>query len=411
MKLSESEQAANWLFHFTIGDDLAVRDLLDHFTVVSTSAFRSWVSQALGRIGSRAMPLALYAEREFPRGQRFFPKMDTGAVLRSVGRNGPKLIEPTRGSMHVGSEGIVAQLLTEIARRDPKAFLLAPGPDRLRPMKTRPTVHKIAIVTDLVGSGARICKMLDALWRTETFRSWQSHLKSRIEIHVVAYASTIAGEKVVKSHRLKPRLHFAVVAPTIFDIYRSHGLGRVENLCKFYNPIPGHNTYGALGFEDVGTLIAFGHGCPNTTPPMFWAESRTRPPLFPNRSAVSFDTIFHAHEGIRFSDKLMSLGQPTLSDPELLAHFGEEATHALLVLAAMARGLRGISKISVRTGLGVLVAENLIKVFLRVGWCDVHGAISEAGLSELRSARLSLKSHIPLPEDRISVYFPTSLRG
>lgn len=337
--------------------------------------------------------------------------MATGSVLRSVGRSGPKLIEPTRGSMHVGSEGIVAQLLTEIARRDQRAFLLSPGPDRLRPQITRPAVHKIAVVTDLIGSGARICKMLDALWRTETFRSWQSHLKSRIEIHIVAYASTIAGERVVKSHRLKPKLHFTMVAPTIFDLYRGQGLARMENLCKYYNPLQGNKTYGPLGYENVGTLIAFGHGCPNTTPPMFWADNRSLPPLFPNRSAVSLDTFFHNHNGIPFSDRLMSLGQPTLSNPELLAQFEEEAAQALLVLAAMARGLRGLSKIAVRTGLSVLVAGYLVEIFQRVGWCDVHGAISEAGLSELRSARLSLKSRIPLPEDRISVYFPTSLRG
>ncbi|WP_425525004.1 phosphoribosyltransferase-like protein [Rhizobium bangladeshense] len=411
MKLSDSERAAAWLSHFRLGDDLVVRDLLNNFQVISTSNFRTWINQTLESIGTREAPVALYSEREFPRGQRFFPQMAPGPTFRSIGRNGPALVRPTRGSVHVGSEGIVAQLLTELVRRDKKSFLLTPGPDRLRPLKTRPAVHKIAIVTDLIGSGARISKMLDALWRTETFRSWQSHLRSRVQIHIVAYASTISGEKAVRSHRLKPELHFAVVAPTIRDLYHGRGMGPVEGVCKYYNPIKGDPIIGDFGYENIGTLIAFGHGCPNTTPPIFWADKGSRPPLFPNRSAVSFDSIFHLHEGVAFSSTLLSLGQPTLSNPELLAHFGEQASQALLVLAAIARGLRGVPKLSVRTGLNVVATENLIKIFQTVGWCDSDGALTEAGLVELKAARSVLKPRPPLPGDRVSVYFPRSLRG
>ncbi|TBY55695.1 hypothetical protein E0H39_33290 [Rhizobium leguminosarum bv. viciae] len=411
MKLSESELAAEWLSYFKRGDDLIARELLDNFKVVSTSNFRSWISTALQKLGTRATPLALYTEREFPRGQRFFPNLAPGAAMRSVGRSGPKLVEPTRGSSHVGSEGIVAQLLTELARREPKSFLLTPGPDRLRPKKTRPAIHRIAIVTDLIGSGARMNRILDALWKTETFRSWQSHNKSRIQIHVVAYASTIVGAKAVKTHRLKPHLHFKELAPTISDMFHRVTLLHVERVCKFYNPLQGHPGIGPLGYEGTGTLIAFGHGCPNTTPPIFWAGKGGRPALFPNRSAVDFDALFHVNDGIVFADRLAALGQPTLSDPELLSHFDDEASQALLVLSAMARGLRGVSKISVRTGLGVVVAQNLLDVFQRIGWIDSEGAITESGLIELKSARQSIRLRSPLPEDRISVYFPTSLRG
>ncbi|MBY5392360.1 hypothetical protein [Rhizobium leguminosarum] len=126
---------------------------------------------------------------------------------------------------------------------------------------------------------------------------------------------------------------------------------------------------------------------------------------------MDFDALFHVNDGIVFADRLAALGQPTLSDPELLSHFDDEASQALLVLSAMARGLRGVSKISVRTGLGVVVAQNLLDVFQRIGWIDSEGAITESGLIELKSARQSIRLRSPLPEDRISVYFPTSLRG
>jgi hypothetical protein len=78
-------------------------------------------------------PVGLYAERELPRmedseeEQPLFLESKT-APQRAFG-SGPA---PVSTGGDVGSEGIIAQLISELCRRDASKFLSHPGPDAIR---------------------------------------------------------------------------------------------------------------------------------------------------------------------------------------------------------------------------------------------------------------------------------------
>src|SRR5262249_42349239 len=142
-------------------------------------------------------------------------------------------------------------------------------------------------------------------------------------------------------------------------------------LCRYYDPAPNEGTgcgesadaIGPLGYRNVGTLLVFGHGCPNTTPRMFWKRRGRWTPLFLNRSAVPFEQLFTKASVIRFAEELKSLGDGALSRPEVLARFDDEARQTLLALSAIEHGVHQSVKIAVRTGLDVIAVDYLIQSF------------------------------------------------
>lgn len=421
MNIEDSELGLDFLSQFDTADAKSASYLLSQFITVSTGQMRQWLAGQVAAHSSSTAPLALYAERELTRGARFFSRIKPGSVRRAIGRQGPPLVHPLRGIAQVGSEGIIAQLLSELSRREPRRYLLSPGPDSLRPASSRAGIRTLAIVTDVVGSGARICRMLDALHRTESFRSWRSHRNVRPQIVIISYAATVEGLQAVREHRLEPRVDVRTIVPTIASVAIKNGraIWELEALCQRYDPAKnegsgdgdGSDAIGSLGYRNVGTLLVFGHGCPNTTPRMFWRKKGLWKPLFLNRSAVSFDVLFSKARIIRFAEELKSFGQAVLSSPAALSRFRDEAVQALLVLSAVEHGLHDSIRIAVRTGLDVGVIEQLLTAFSTAGWIDLKNCITESGLAELRSARRVAPKRILVPEDPISVYFPNSLQG
>jgi hypothetical protein len=322
---------------------------------------------------------------------------------------GPELVKPIRGSSYVGSEGLVAQLLSELAKRKDVPALLTPGPDRLRPMRTRGATGRLAIVTDLIGSGNRIYRMLDAMWRTETIRSWYAHRKVKLEVLVIAYAATPAGLVRVRGHRLGPTVRHRIVAPTLRDMMDDPQ--PLVDLCERYEPMRTDEEAGPTGYGGAGTLIAFGHGCPNTAPPIFWRKGKRWRPLFPERSAIDFDQVRRPADIARFSEQLAALARPALADSALLSRFGEEAREALLLLATISRGRRADVMLASRTGIDMARVETLLAAFRRAGWADAANGITVQGVAELRSVERVRPVAPEVPFDGVSVYYPTSLRG
>lgn len=408
MRLSETQQGQAWLGQFDDEDTALAARLLDNTVLVSTSEFRQWTAAEIIREAAKGR-LALYGEREFPKHSRFFNRLVPGKVRRAIGPVGPALIKPPRGSIYIGSEGIVAQLLSELSRRGDVDALLTPGPDRLRPMKTRGATRRLAIVTDIIGSGNRIVTMLDALWRTESVRSWWSHRNVPIEVLVISYAATGKGLARVRKHRLKPNVITLKVAPTIYD--QADDATTIQTLCRKYDPRPKAEDPGPYGYESAGTLLAFGHGCPNTTPRMFWAGGRRWTPLFPARSGVEVDVPMEKATVAEFADRLAGVNRAHLADPALFARFDVEARDAILLLAAIAHGLRFRERLASRTGIGLPRVDLLLDAFAKAGWTTQANVITSAGLAELKAVGRVRGGKPPIPDDRVSVYFPSSLRG
>ena len=412
MKLTDTHRGQSWLSQFHQDDVLAAIDLLEQVVVISSSEFREWTYKAIENLSKTQYPLALYVEREFKAGSRFFNKIKTGAVKSAIGNSGPELIKGQRGSNHIGSEGIVSQITTELTRKNPKKFLLSPGPDRLRPKKTRGPIHNFVIVSDIIGSGDRIVKMLDALWRTETVRSWHSHRNITLNFYVISYASTTFGYEKVQSHHLKPDVRVERIAPTL-SLYKSHAFynqGLMESLCRRYDPRPSSEDPGPLGYKGLGTLLIFAHGCPNTTPRIFWKDGPKWRSMFQNRSASDMDLIFHKSNTANFSEKLRTLGDFQLCDQQIISQFPEEVREALLLLSAISNGINKATELASRTGLSMPSILSLLEAFSYAGWVDGQKKISPKGLAELQTARRLKISHNVVPPDAISLYFPQSLR-
>ena len=408
MSISDSEAGQTWLGQFRPEHVPVARRLLEHMLIVPTGDLRSWLSSEIEKEASAGM-LALYGEREFNPQSRFFPKLKPGPVRRSIGKRGPVLVKPVRGSPYVGSEGIVAQLLSEMGRRRDVAAFLTPGPDRLRPMKSRGPISRLMIVTDLIGTGTRIGRMLDAMWRTPTIRSWHSHKKVELEIIVLAYAASEVGLRHVKAHRLGPRVSIRHTVPTIWDA--EDDPEPFKQVCAYYEPMPSHDEASAFGYKDAGTLIAFGHGCPNTTPPLFWHNRRGWTALFPERSATLLEGLNKPSDVADFGRRLLAQDRPGLAAPDVLTRFEPQAREALILLSTIAHGVRGEVRLASRTGLPVGRVQSLLQTFASAGWIGMHGTITAAGLAELGSARKVLPADRTVPFDAVSIYFPRSLRG
>lgn len=411
MKLSTTQEGQDWLSQFRPEDAGEAIRILDELLFVSTSDFRQWIASEIVTEAKRGR-IALYGEREFPPKSRFFPVEAPGKVRRAIGNKGPVLIKPRRGSPYIGSEGIVAQLISELAKRQDLDLLLTPGPDRLRPMKSRGPTSRLAIVTDVIGSGTRIHTMLDMLWRTPTVRSWHSHRGVKLEILVFSYAATESGLELVRNHRLRPKVIVRQIVPTLRSLGEVEGsYPSIARLCGRYDPRPWSEDPGPLGYKEAGTLIAFGHGCPNTTPRMFWAKGRKWRPLFPSRSAAELDLPSRKADIVELGERLASVNRASLSDPAILSRFGEDARSALLLLAAISHGLHSQLRLASRTALDVPKIENLLEAFGKAGWIDAANVITESGLAELRAAGRVASRGKAIPDDRVSMYFPMSLRG
>lgn len=187
----ESAPTRAWLSQFDPDSQRVMITMLKAMRLVTRDMFaeslRTRLLQAArctsGRIG-------LYVEREMP------PKSAPAAPLFSQSQerprratgSGPRPIEPDeRQPGDVGSEGIVAQLVSELCREMPQNFVSHPGPDQIRSHEN--PVRKFILVTDLIGSGQRAKRYLDAAWSVFSVKSWWSSRRTKgLSFEVVAYA-------------------------------------------------------------------------------------------------------------------------------------------------------------------------------------------------------------------------------
>jgi hypothetical protein len=168
--------------------------MLQELQLVSREAFGERLRELIistQRTGGA--PVGLYAERElrhrFGVPHRLF-KEKGRKHKRAVG-GGPQPVRPTKAyDPRVGSEGIVAQLVSELCREHPTKFYSHPGPDTIRAKNIR----RFLLVTDFIGSGTRAWRYLEAAWRvksayatahllsTET-RAGRTCAKTKIQFH------------------------------------------------------------------------------------------------------------------------------------------------------------------------------------------------------------------------------------
>jgi hypothetical protein len=169
-RLSQSETGKAWLAQFRSEDDVtAAAKLLDAMLLLNDTDVADSIRDGIDKLArdweGRGRSLAVYAEREFDAATAFESEevVDGKAHvrLRAVRYSGP--VKPTRGKMRVGSEGTVAHLISQVVEKWSGLLKNHPGPKGIR-AKSSP-VGAIVIVSDLIGSGTRVSKMLDKFWR------------------------------------------------------------------------------------------------------------------------------------------------------------------------------------------------------------------------------------------------------
>ena len=302
MALSSTALGAGWLANLAEDAERATAGaLIDEVLLVSRNSLvrelRGLVQTILADREDPERPIALFAERAVRKHKGevlpFFPDAGRG---RATGLGVPPIVvDPA--DQEVGSEGLIANLITDLARLYQGEVLSHPGPDRMR----RDRVRRIVIITDFVGSGKRVWEMLEAFRAVATLRSWRSyHL---LAFYVVAYSGTEDGLRVVRSSRLKPEVLTVTGCPTLWNTFSGAPLADVLQLCRRYPP--GHRC--PNGFSNGGALIAFAHGMPNNAPPILHSRTRGWRGLFPKRSTAGAEMNFPADAVETIADRAARL--------------------------------------------------------------------------------------------------------
>lgn len=417
----KSEVTLAWIGQFDPADQPIAIALLRAMTLVSRDAFADRLrTLILRRLNAGNKPIGLYVERELPQELphrpgvpfRLFEQTDT-KVKRAYGPGLPP-VEPTRAyDADVGSEGLIAQLVSELCREHPKRLYNHPGPDKIRNHRIR----RFVLVTDFIGSGKRARTYIEAAWRVRSVKSWWSARATKgLAFEVVAYAAVQTGRTKVENHPSRPEVHVVVGCPTVENKFGLDLRQRVRSLCLCYSPVKG-NSLSALGFGNAGALIAFAHGIPNNAPLILHKRGKKKKwaPLFPARvtsaTRSAFATANNDIETVRA--RLIQMRQTRLAAAEGLSQCKPHVRGMLLVMAALNRPMQSVETISRKSGLTIIEVEQHLALALSHGWIDGQHRLTPAGQGELEHLRrdgsrtAQIKS---LPSEPETFYYPTSLR-
>lgn len=418
----DSEAGMAWLRQFALRDQKLAADLLEVFCFVSRDEFATGLRERVLHEARRVDgPIALYAERELGHRlgvpHRLF-KESEGKLKRAYGL-GPQPVKPIKAYRpEVGSEGIVAQLITDLCRQFPKRFLNHPGPDEIR--KTR--ARAFWVLSDLVGSGKRAYDYLSAAWKVRSVRSWRSG--GFLRFGVIAYAMTQSGQSRINRHPCKPLTSCVQPCPTICSAFSGSAVDAYVSLCERYDPVSPRPGIGrvdeSLGYGGVGALIAFAHGAPNNSPRIFHKTSRRAHgwiPLFPARVTAGLPPTGFGRS-LRpetISARLNALGNKVLAKSPAARNASIEVKKRYLVLAALSRGQRGDVILAIKTGLSTYEVVHVCDELDGFGWIGPRRILTDSGLGELRHLRRTARQRQQPADANAEVekllYYPTSLRA
>ncbi|WP_392714427.1 hypothetical protein [Rhizobium ruizarguesonis] len=401
--LSSSEK---WFTQFKPEDRDVARMLLDEVHLVSSGAFSDGILRLIDEVASeRSEPdrkIALYSERPIKRVfgniPAFFPNSRHG---RAEGPGVPPVVVNPL-DQEVGSEGIVAQLITSYCRANPKIALSHPGPTKLR----KDRVSHIVIITDLIGSGDRIFSMLDSFGHVATLRSWQSY--GIIKFVIIAYAAADHGFSRLRFAPLKHEVRSVVGCPTIYSAFRGARRDLVYKLCHKYPPRPRGDPFGWRG---GGALMAFSHGCPNNAPALLWSSANSWLPIFPGRTALAATEAFRVDDSEMLKARTERLLRTKDIRERLDAPDGSLWLAAMAVLAASEDGARGPKQISARLGIAFGEARTHFALCKKAEWLSDKGRVTLLGRLELKRLRRRLRPKPVFPSDGNPFYYPSQLRA
>lgn len=400
-----------WLSQFKPEDQDAAADLLRSMALVTRDKFAERLLDVIAAcLEDGGTPIGLYVERELPHRKgvphRLF-KESQGKIKRAygVGPDPVKAVKPWVPD--VGSEGLVAQIVSEFCRKHPKTAFNHPGPDQIRKHKVR----RFVVVTDYIGSGKRAWTYLQAAWRVRSVRSWWSAKKKHgLHFEVIAYAASREGRRRVEDHPSQPNVRVATSCPTIRGSFGSSKRATIVDLCRRYSPVKDGDP---MGFGSVGALIAFAHGVPNNAPLVLYKKGPNWSPLFPTRLTSGIRKDFEKDDDTseEIRNKLVNMRQKRLAESGWIETGKPHARATLMVLASLSQRPRHAEAISGRTGLTIIEVDDALRRALTYKWIDGRNRLTDEGhdqLSHLRKQGLKIS---PLPVEEEELYYPKMLRA
>lgn len=397
----------DWLSQFDPSDQIIAGQLLHEVDMIDANELMAGLrSKIFAYAVAHSGPIALYAERAIRRqnGRPDSLFKETAASPRRAYGFGPPPVPPGFPCKRdTGSEGIIATMISQLARERAERFLDHPGPDQIRTKKVRTYL----VVTDFIGTGRRASDNIETAWKRYSFKSW--HSLHRLRFAVVSYSGLPRGVRYVEEHRARPRVLLYRGCRTIHELPAQARKGIIE-LCNRYAPKATEN-FTALGYADGGALIAFDHGMPNNAPLVLHARRSRVWPLFPSRSAASMgDARRLSTRKEELERALLRLQEKRLAVAPRLEVSDHEAQNLVLILAALKRRPRKPIALSARTGLTVAEVDKLVVEAQRKGYVDGQLKLTHLAfdtLAYLREARLPKP---PLPMTDNSLYCPQSMR-
>ena len=378
-----TERGNTWLSNFAAADREVARWLVEGLTLVSLSHFSRTIHR-LVETGAESFdgPVALFAIQEVDHRVSYFQQPTRGRSVNALA-----------GGADIGSEGHVASILRQVAKGNPKVFLNHPTIAEMRRRKCR----AVFVVDDLIGSGRRARKFVDAIWLERTIRSWWS--LGYISIKVLAFGSTGRGERHVTKARSRPAVVVERSCPNYSQLpWPNHKRDKVATLCKSYGSRTSRPTM-AMGYERSMVSMVFEHGCPNNSPSILWAgpaRGKSWTPLFPQRSiSEEMKSVFPPEIARRDSiSVLINAGQKRLARTGFRQIGDIASTQTFTILALLAKGRRQNEALTFATGLPNREVEGLLDKYMAWGLVTPSRRITKAGLEELEHARRLFAGHL-----------------
>lgn len=407
--LSKTNTGKKWLSNFDTADRPAARSLLDNLLLINLNEVSDLIHEQLEELSfersGKRKAVALYAEREFQQNLIFDVQRTKGAngsvKERAVGVKGPSPVKPIRGGVRVGSEGIIASLISQAVKKHSGILINTPGPDRFR--SKRSPISTIAIVTDFIGSGKRLLSMLNKFWNVRTVRSW--HSAGLINFVVIAAAATAEGARAVGFHVSCPDVRFSRAVPALDSsrFEQHHGDWDVL-LGKFSEESPEDEFI--WGFQNSAAMVLFSYGIPNNAPSILWKGYRKIKPLYVGNSPPELRELFWSGSK---SEQVERAARERGHNLDAVADVKEQIM--LLVLQEL-RGRyskKKVRELSERLSFSSAdITEALNVAYLRE-FIDSVGRLTEKGYDELRAQNVERHGKIIVPTNT-EPYYPISLR-
>lgn len=406
--LSKFATSIAWLAQFAASDRGAAAALLDALLLLNeeqvSAAIRSQILDLCRDRKGKHRRMALYAEREFQSAifeSELTPDRKGRMRMRAVGRKGPDPVKPTRGKSRVGSEGLIAFVISQAKDTSPEIIMNHPGPDLLRG-KLQPA-GSIVVVTDFIGSGTRAREMLDAFWKVPSVRAWFSH--RYVDFKVVAAAGTENGISSLKRHKTRPDVRVQYIVPTLRSFHDWRQSSQWFKLIDGYGPDAGRGA-GRYGFGDAAALVAFSYRLPNNTPALLHQATGGWRALYEGAVPDDLRPAF----GVRTAAEIVSAAAETTGVAIDAGLSPRDAEMVLILSLIRGRWRWGAENaLAERTGMSVPDIFRVLARAVREGLITRQGRLTDAGQAILIAGRKKERRRPDIPTNP-EPYYPLQLR-